>query len=293
MNTPFGEPTVAPTPTPNGAAIQILQPITGATIQGSRILVRGRVLDTQVEKGVTVNDTVAFVHEGQFAAVVAANATGGELVARLYGSEGAIAEDTVAIQVSSSQSSFDELTLTSTDALGVAPHQVSLHAVYLGPTATYAWDLDGDGSEDQSGPHLTDVSGTYSSPGLYFPTVRILDLAGNEYRASTVVYALDRDPLVALLDAKWQAMKDLLRSGDVPAALQYVANAHRIRYQAIVESLTVPLSGIDQVLTTLEFVGVRSGVAEHRMPRPDSRGDIHYGIRFSLDRDGIWRLSSM
>ncbi|MFQ5992327.1 MAG: hypothetical protein ACE5NA_07795, partial [Nitrospiraceae bacterium] len=130
----------------------------------------------------------------------------------------------------------------------------------------------------------------YTQPGLFFPTVTLTDVDGNQHTASAVVQVYDQAALDSLLEAKWTGMKDALRAGDIPGALSHIALRSRSRYEALFEALSATLGSIDTILTDLTLDEVGDQEAFYEMVRNDTGVTKSFEIRFSVDEDGIWRL---
>lgn len=274
----------------NCLGITIVSPRTGDVVQ-SPLLVRGQARASGTgDVGVTVNGRPAVVTGDSWAAVALLEPGPRTITADLNDASGLLARATVDVEVAAAPVT---LRVGAAPAAGIAPLAVALSAVADGPAALYQWDVDGNGTIDASGPALDTVSFTYTAPGLYLPTVVVTDPQGGTTTARGAVTVLAQADLVAMLESKWQALKDALRAGDVPRALGFIAAARRSQYDAVFRNLTVPLSAIDQVLTDLRFVQARGSTAEFEMLRTDARGELSYLVRFVVDEDGIWRLRDM
>jgi hypothetical protein len=154
-------------------------------------------------------------------------------------------------------------------------------------------DGSGDGTIDFTGTSLEGVSVTFAAPGLYFPTVRVTDTSNAVFTDSAIVQVLDIAQLDAQLRAKWDGMKNALRSGNTALAASYILASKRTSYQTVFENLTIPFSDIDQMLGNISYVSVQGLHVEYDMLRNEGvDGDVSYTILFSLDVDGVWRISS-
>lgn len=97
--------------------------------------------------------------------------------------------------------------------------------------------------------------------------------------------------LDALLQAKWQGLKDALRQGDVNQALTFISRGKGTSYQRMLSALGSQFANIDQILTNVTFVELQNIRAEYQMLRADAGATISHLVVFALDEDGIWRLS--
>jgi hypothetical protein len=151
-------------------------------------------------------------------------------------------------------------------------------------------DLTGDGTVDFSGPSLDGVAFQYDQPGLYEPMVAVTDASGVRHTARALIQVSDRSVVEAAVQTRWQALKDGLRRGDVPATLGEIATKARDSYALLLGALTVPPSQIDQVLTDITLVDLDEDQATCAMLRVDDGVPISHFVLFVRDADGIWRI---
>jgi PKD repeat protein len=257
------------------------------------VLVRGFInVPYGTEVGVTVNGFVAFVDLGQFAVEVPVdeNVTSLTVVAKdALGTTLGTQTIPVTVQLPTSEPT---LLFRSSPPIGPAPFTLTFELTSLAPISRIDLDADGNGSVDFQGTTLENQQFIYEGPGLYFPTVTVTDQASNTVTKTSVVLILLESELDALAQDKWTGLKNALRSGDIPSALNYIAISKRSVYDAVFNSLSVPLGQIDQVLTTITFIEVKAGSAEYEMIRTDARGETAYMVRFNIDEDGIWRIQN-
>lgn len=97
--------------------------------------------------------------------------------------------------------------------------------------------------------------------------------------------------LDALLQAKWTALKDDLRRGEITQALTQIHSQARARYAAIFQALTADLPDVDAILTPITLLEVRGGEAIYEMVRTGDTLVKSFELRFRIDDDGIWRLA--
>jgi hypothetical protein len=153
-------------------------------------------------------------------------------------------------------------------------------------------DFDGDGQADFVGPTLDGQTFTYSTPGLFFPKVRVIDDQGAAFTATGLVQVLDPAALEPLLQARWSGLRDALSRGDVPAAVTLFAGASRDAYRDQLTSLAgvgvLPQVAAD--LGAITPVKVLDRAAEYEL-RAVQRGTLYsFHVLFVIDTDGIWRL---
>lgn len=158
------------------------------------------------------------------------------------------------------------------------------------PISQVQLDANGDGTIDFTGSTVAGQTFTFAAPGLYLPKATVTEVGGAIRTATTVLQVLDVNQMDALLQSKWQAMKDALRQSDISLSLTYVVARRRATYQGMFNALTVPLADIDQVLTSITLVGLRGIEAEYTMTATEEGFQYSYLVLFTLDEDGVWRI---
>lgn len=270
--------------------IRITSPAAGSTLAESDVLVQGTYPETfGADVGVTVNGTRGLAGGGRFAAVVPVDAQVTSLTAVAKNAAGVtLDDDTIAVTV---QAGGGEpvLRLGASPATGIAPLAVELTLLSTAAVSQIALDQDGDGVTDFQGPSLDGLRFTYAQPGVYLATAVATTPAGPE-RASVIIQAYDRATLEALLQARWQAMKDALRLGDVGAAVQFISDESRERYRTAFETMAADLPQIESILTSLTFVRAWGPEVTFQMQRSDDGVQKSFEVRFGVDGDGVWRL---
>jgi hypothetical protein len=158
--------------------------------------------------------------------------------------------------------------------------------------AQVALDLEGNGSVDFQGTSLEGQTFTYGTPGLYFPTVTVTDSTGTTQTSTAMLQVYDLTSFDALIQPKWQGIKDALRQGDIPRALTFITARSRARYDEAFRIIVARLPNIDSILTDVTLVEVRNGSALYQATRTDAGVPKLFDVRFALDEDGIWRIEA-
>ncbi|HEX9659057.1 MAG TPA: hypothetical protein VGA18_02115 [Rhodothermales bacterium] len=287
-------PTRTPTPTPTPVTrCSITSPSPGSSISRSPTLIRGEIHGPEgTELGVTVNGVVAMVFGDQFAAMVPILPTTQTVVAQLHDPTDVICQTSVPVLPNLSDS-LTGLFVTASSNVGVVPLDVSLEAIFFGPAAEYQWLPGGSATMALTESNPGAAIATYVEPGLYFPRATVTDEAGVQFTETVPVLVFDQNQLVAMLEAKWSGFRNALRDGDLDGALDLVVERRREAYRQVLENLTVPTTFVDQILTEIRFVQAHAGTAEFEMLRTDERGNVSYLVKFAIDSDGIWRISTM
>lgn len=268
--------------------VTIITPADGTIVTAGSVLIRGTIQATETDVGVTVNGIPGTVQGNSFAALVPVTPETTTLTTVATTATGMTASNSVAITVSSAQAS--PIALLAKPQSGVAPLTVEFSLLGAPPAATISLDFDGDGTVDFMGASLEGQVSTYPTPGLYFPMVTITDSQGNQAIVRVLVQVYDQADLNASLQAKWSAMKDALRRGDIGKALESIALSDREEYLPLLTALGPQLSRIDTILTEINPVSFDDDRAEYQMIRIDNGIRISHFILFVKDADGIWRL---
>ncbi len=82
---------------------------------------------------------------------------------------------------------------------------------------TYSWDFNGDGSYDRSDITANSYSWSYTTPGDYNVTLKVVDANGDEVTGSVMVHILNSPPQVTV--------ESTPSNGAVPLTVQFVATA--------------------------------------------------------------------
>jgi YVTN family beta-propeller protein len=270
--------------------IQITSPTDGAVLPTTRVQVTGTLDLSTPTVGVTVNGILAFVNGAQWAAEVPLVAGTNTITATATDALGTAVTAQISVQVPQPQE--PAVVLTASPGSGVAPLTVTWQVVNQTGRSLVLFELDPTGTGSFGSPTFEVPPTTYSAPGLFYPTLRVMDDQGTQYTASTFVNVLAQDQLDALLQVKWNSLKAALKGGDIQEALNVIALGSRTRYQQIFQALASDLPFIEDILTDLRFVAYRGKEAVFEMRRVDSGIEKSFDIRFVLENDGIWRLRS-
>ena len=225
------------------------QPIDGATLESSQILAIGRVLNGTGEIGVSLKVAAdedsyrqaVLVDTDRFFAPVALQSGINTLTATVTDTCGYQTEQTITVHaeapaIALSLSAWPPSGLVDYDS-GKLTVDLTSDIVSSDSIASYAWDVDGDGTVDQSGAELDEITTDFSAPGVYLPTLTVTTVQGESATLATVVQVYDAQRLDALIQPKWMGMKAELAQGDIESALRYFYRGEQSRYRDVLEKL--------------------------------------------------------
>jgi len=271
-------------------SIQVTSPPAGATVQAGPLLVRGSVGAGGADVGVTVNGRPAAVQGNAFAALVSVDQSTTQLMAVATTVTGATTSSIIPIGVTGTPS--NAVLLRPSPESGIAPLRVTFSVSAPRPVAQVALDVDSDGSVDFQGTSLDGQGFTYAQPGLYVATAVITDSQGTQTNAAAIIQVFDRAQLDALLQGKWNALRDALSRADVAGAASLFAQASRDAYQNQLGALA-GVGALGQVandLGPIRLVRARTNAAEYEVRAIRNAVEYSFHVLFVVDGDGVWRL---
>ena len=274
-----------------GLEINITTPSNGGTVPAGQVIVRGSIMNPSGEDvGVTVNGVPTGVQENVFIALVFVSTETTSLTAIVSSKNGASATHTIPIAVITAPPSPTVLHVLPTN--GPAPFTARFSLFGDVEILQVTLDADGDGNVDFTGPHLTQQPFTFAQAGIYVATANATDVQGNPITTNAVVQVLDPTELDETLQARWTAMKDALRAGDIPAALSEIISQARPSYEEGFQIISALLPTIDEILTAVSLVRIGNNEAVYKASRTDDGITMSFEVRFAMDVDGLWRVAS-
>jgi len=301
-----GSAEVAVTPPSPAFPITLTSPADGTVINAPTVIVTGTVNAALAEVGVVIEingpngieSVPAHVNHDTFAALVPLQAGTNTITAVAVDPGGAYGEASVTVTASVP---LEDLQLSANPESGVPDAATGALAVKLqvlttlsNPAAQYQWDYEGNGTIDQTGAALSEITVQYQSVGIYYPTVVITDTDGNTYTATTVVNMLSREELDTLLKQKWSGMRDALRQGNINQAVSYFSFGSQEKYSRIFGALGDQLANEATNLPNIALVTFYGTTGKYRIQRTVNINNqsqvLTYWVYFIQDTDGIWRI---
>ena len=133
-----------------------------------------------------------------------------------------------------------------------------------------------------------------SEPGIYIYTVEVRDENGEHYTDQVAVLVNDRDTLDALLQGKWNGMKQALIAGDSAGALEEFTFGQRELFQEIFTAAEGDLAQMALDMQDIELIYQKNDTAKYRIKKEMVINEvtelITFYIYFQRERDGIWRI---
>jgi len=154
----------------------------------------------------------------------------------------------------------------------------------------FEFDSTGAGTFEPLTTDFTNVSTTYTTPGLLFPTLRATDDQGTTYIATTVVHVEDPQVVTTRFQGLWTALKARLQAGDLPGALAHLAPNLRSRFETVFQQLAPDLPAIAASLGNLEVLEQVGELAETVTVQQEDGAPMLYFIYFRRDSLGCWLI---
>jgi hypothetical protein len=271
--------------------IELLSPAPNGTVQGSVVVVSGRVPSGSGEIGVSVDGTPVQTYDGNFAGRAAGLEPGPNTI-EVVAVNACLQRALASIQVTSEEDR-SPVDLLAGPVTGIAPLAVTLWVDLdsASPVATVEWDFEGDGVADASGVLPGEVGHVYPAAGLYLPSVILTDLQGNRWHAQSVVLVQSPERVTDLAERRWQGLRDALDRGDADGALRFVAGAQQEIYRDAFAALSSKLGQVAEALAgELELGSVRTGKAIFTTHAVVDGVEREVWLELVQDTDGLWRI---
>lgn len=274
--------------------VTITSPAPGITLSAGNILVRG-VVEGPVanELGVSVNGFAASVSGGQWVAEIALEPGVQPVTATAITIAGLQA--TYSVTVNILPATNGGLLLSASPRSGVAPLTIawSLSNQTGRPLAQFEFDEYGSGTFGAPASSFDGAQTTYTTPGLYFPVLRVTDDQGVRYTAMTLVSVEDPSAVTMRFQELWTSFRQRLQAGDTQGALNHLAPVVRARFEAVFEKLGPDLPAIAAGFDNLHVLEQIEDIAETVVVQQENGSPRLYFIYYRRDSLGRWLIEEM
>ncbi len=270
--------------------IKIASPADGTTINKTKIMVKGSIKSDTKDVGIKVNGIVAEVIGNDWTANNVPLTIGSNTITAIATDfKGNTATKTIAVSVNDTT---QHVTLSSNIASGIFP----LTTYFSVSTATpnqitgYQIDFEGDGIIDFSGTSFDNVTHTYTSEGIFYPTVTVIDNQGNIYADTIAITVMNKAEIDTLLKGKWEGAKGALKNKDIEGALGYFVERSKERYRTIFEALKDQLPAILDTFVEFNIADVYDNIAGYEIVANENGILYSYPGLFMRDTSGLWKF---
>ena len=277
----------------NAVAVTILSPVNGASINASQTVVSG-TFQGPANTGITVNGQAAFTFGSQFFTTVPLTAGPNILTAQATAPQGQTA--THSVTVTRTSTTPDPAEVRAEPLSGIAPLTVRFSVRNNSATAITRIDADFDGNGSIDFTTTTDLTAptvyTYAAPGIYQPRISVTQGAA-VFTQTLVVGVNDAQQMDQLFASIWTGMNNALARGDVNAALSYLNESAKRKYQRVFTALLPQMPQIVASYSSLRRVSISESIGEYAINRTITGRNKIFLIYFLKDQDGVWRLDAM
>jgi hypothetical protein len=202
---------------------------------------------------------------------------------------------TDSINVNGSAGTGGVLALSGSPNSGAGPLTVSwLLSKQTGQNLVqFEFDETGSGVFGVPTSSFDGVQTTYTTPGLYFPRVRVTDDQGVTYTATAVIDVQDPVAVTAHFQGLWTSFKDRLQAGDIQGALAHLAPGLRPRFEVVFQQLGADLPDIAAGFDNIEVLEQLENIAETIIIQQENNSPRLYFIYFRRDSLGRWLIEEM
>lgn len=281
--------------------VKITSPENNSTVNRSKTIIQGSLSNAYGEIGLTLQSSgasgqasvLAEVQGNSFAGISPLQQGQNTITATATDACGYQAHDTITINTESIQ---EPIRLTANpqsgipNATGTFSTTLEADASLPNPVSTYSWDIDGDGTAEQTGKDLSKITAAYQAPGLYFPKVTVTDSQNNAYTETTIINVLSKEQMDALLKGKWEGMKSSLVSGKIDSALKNFVGGQNSKYKEVFGALKDQLPAIFSAEEEFSFVSAYENRIEYENIVVEGDKAYSYPVIFIRDVDGLWKI---
>jgi len=272
--------------------ITITSPSGGEIINKSKVMVKGTVKSDTHDIGITVNGIVADIIGNDWI-VNNVPLVLGENVITATATDSYKNADTKTITIYTNDIS-QHIELSANITSGIPPLTTYFSTSTSFIPVSYEMDFEGDGISDFTGTAFEEVSYTYSSEEIFYPTLIVTDDQGDTYSDTIAVSVLSKTEMDILLKDKWEEMKGALVKQDIAGAVKYYLGGSQQLYSDIYTAFYDQLPQLFQSMQDIQLIYVKSNTAKYRLRVSESYGGkmetFTYYVYFVLDKDGLWKI---
>ncbi|MDR3388718.1 MAG: hypothetical protein P4L92_16850 [Rudaea sp.] len=194
----------------------------------------------------------------------------------------------ISISTASTTAGFAPLTVQFNYAIGTLTNNATITSVTI--------DLDGDGVPEFTGTSLSGApaSFTYVAPGMYAPTLTVVDSNNKTYVADTRVFAQDLVQQRGMLCDVYGYLKDRLNQADVAGAALAYQPLVQSQYLSLFTDIGANMPSIVPMLGVIANGFVAPGYAEMTLVRDNTdQSRSGFPLRITQGSDGVWRIAEM
>ena len=268
--------------------VYITSPNDGETINKAKVIVKGTFVSGTQDIGITVNGIIAEIIGNEW---IANNVplTVGEniLTATAIDSHGNRNAKSITIHT---DDATQQVELFANITSGISQLTTYFSETTSFVPVSYQMDFEGDGIVDYTGASFDDINHTYTSEGIFYPTLTVTDEQGNTYSDTTAIIVISKGAIDIVLQEKWADMKEELVKGNIEGALEFFIERSKDRYRSVFEALEDQLPVIMETFIEFNIVNVFENIAEYEIVA--NEGGVLYSYPGVLIKNGngIWKF---
>lgn len=245
--------------------------------------------------GIRVNSAIAEIYGNEWVANDVSLSAGENTIEVMATAEGF--DDAVTKSISVTATGTPKpISLVTSARSGVAPLEAYFFVAsdLANPIAEYRIDFEGDGIIDYIGASFDNISHTYASEGIYYPSLTVTDGVGNVYSDTLVVAVLPLADMDEHLKGIWDEMKGALAEGDIEGALIFFTEDSKEKYRKAFTLLQDDVSDLSIDMQDVELIYLKGEIAKYRIRREQLFNGqlltITYYIYLTKNNAGIWQI---
>ena len=267
--------------------VKITSPSDGEILNRVKMIVKGTFKSDTRDVGITVNGIIADTEGNEWAANDVPLTIGtNTITATIKDNSGNTASASVAINTPGTSQPVE---LSANITSGIAPLQVFFLASTFTPVS-YQMDFEGDGVIDYTDTTFENITYTYTSEEIFYPTFSVTDDQGNTYSDTIAITVLSKTEIDTLLKGKWEGMKKVLVEGNIEGALEFFVERSKEIYRSIFEALKNQFPVILSTFVEFNIRDVYDNIVEYEIVTNEGGVLYSYPGIVIKDSNGIWKL---